>query len=143
MLDEVSGFLLDAKKKGFARGPHEFLETVEKDHGRIETRRYWITEEVGWFQDSGPWEGLRSFGMVESLQEIDGLITRETRFFLASISAANAQNFARAVCGHWDAENSLHWSLDVYFSKDACRIRAVCAAENMAFLRHIVLNVFK
>lgn len=140
--EEVSSFLLEAKNKGFARVPHEFLETVEKDHGRIETRRYWITGEVGWFQDRGLWEGLRSFGMVESLREIDGVITRETRYFLASISA-NAKNFARAVRGHWAVENSLHWSLDVCFSEDASRIRVGYAAENMAILRHIALNVLK
>ena len=87
-------------------------------------------------------EGLRSFGMVESLREIDGVINQETRFFLASISA-NTKNFARAVRGHWAVENSLHWSLDVCFAEDACRIRVGYAAENMAVLRHIALNVLK
>jgi len=99
-------------------------------------------EEVSWFQDRGLWEGLRSFGMVESLREIDGVITRETRFFLTSIQA-NAKTFARAVRGHWAIENSLHWSLDVCFAEDACRIRLGYAAENMAILRHIALNVLK
>lgn len=142
VLEEVSSFLLDAKKKDFARVPHEFLETVEKDHGRIETRRYWITEEIGWFADRELWEGLRSFGMVESIREINGVSTCEIRFFLASISA-NAENFARAVRGHWTVENSLHWSLDVCFAEDDCRIRIGYAAENMAILRHIALNVLK
>lgn len=141
-LDEVSSFLLDAKDKSFAAVAHDFLETVEKDHGRIETRRYWITEEIGWFQDRGLWDGLRSFGMVESLREIEGVSTRELRFFLASIPA-DAKNFARAVRGHWAIENSLHWSLDVCFAEDSSRIRTGYAAENMAILRHIALNVLK
>jgi predicted transposase YbfD/YdcC len=141
-LEEVSSFLLDAKDKSFAAVAHDFLETVEKDHGRIETRRYWITEEIGWFQDRGLWDGLRSFGMVESLREIDGVSTRELRFFLASIPA-DAKNFARAVRGHWAIENSLHWSLDVCFAEDSSRIRVGYAAENMAILRHIALNVLK
>jgi len=142
VLEEVSGFLLDAKKNNFAGIPHEFLETVEKDHGRIETRRYWITGEVDWFEDRELWDGLRSFGMVESLREINGVTTKETRFFLASISPS-VKTFARAVRGHWAVENSLHWSLDVCFAEDDCRIRAGYAAENMAILRHIVLNVLK
>jgi predicted transposase YbfD/YdcC len=141
-LEEVSSFLLDAKEKDFVGVPHDFVETVEKDHGRIETRRYWITEEIGWFQDRGLWEGLRSFGMVESVREIGGVSTRECRFFLASIPP-EANNFARAVRGHWAIENSLHWSLDVCFAEDACRIRLGYAAENMAILRHLALNVLK
>jgi predicted transposase YbfD/YdcC len=142
VLEEVSSFLLDAKKNNFAGIPHEFLETVEKDHGRIETRRYWITGEVNWFADRELWEGLRSFGMVESLREINGVTTTETRFFLASISPS-VKTFARAVRGHWAVENSLHWSLDVCFAEDDCRIRVGYAAENTAILRHIVLNILK
>lgn len=142
VLEEVSTFLLDAKEKDFKGVSHDFLETVEKDHGRIETRRYWISEEIGWFQDRSLWEGLRSFGMVESQRDINGVVTREVRFFLSSLEA-DAKNFARAVRGHWAVENSLHWSLDVCFAEDACRIRAGYASENMAILRHITLNVLK
>jgi predicted transposase YbfD/YdcC len=141
-LEEVSSFLLDAKEKKFEGVTHDFLETVEKDHGRIETRRYWISEEIGWFQDRALWDGLQSFGMVESLRDINGEVSREVRFFLSSLKA-DAKNFARAVRGHWSVENSLHWSLDVCFSEDACRIRAGSAAENMAILRHMTLNVLK
>jgi putative transposase len=72
-LQEVSTFLLDARAQdNFAGVPHDFLETVEKDHGRIETRRYWITEKIQWFADKALWEGLQSFGMVESTREIAG-----------------------------------------------------------------------
>jgi len=142
VLEEVSSFLLDAKEKNFKGVAHDFFETVEKDHGRIETRRYWISEEIGWFQDRPLWEGLRSFGMVESLRDINGAVTREVRFFLSSLRA-DAKNFARAVRGHWAVENTLHWSLDVCFAEDACRIRAGYAAENMAIIRHMTLNVLK
>lgn len=141
-LEEVSTFLLDAKDKDFKGVSHDFLETVEKDHGRIETRRYWISEEIDWFQDRALWEGLKSFGMVESLRDVNGVVTREVRFFLSSL-AGDAKNFARAVRGHWSVENTLHWSLDVCFAEDACRVRAGYAAENMAILRHMTLNVLK
>lgn len=140
--EEVSTFLLDAKEKAFDKTSQDFFETVEKDHGRIETRRYWITEEIGWFEDRGLWKGLRSVGMVESLREIDGETTREVRFYLSSLGA-DAKTFARAVRGHWSIENSLHWSLDVCFGEDNCRVRAGYAAENLAILRHITINLLK
>ncbi len=142
-LKEVGSFLLEAKsKKDFGGVPHDFFETTEKDHGRIETRRYWITEQIDWFEDKGLWEGLRSFGMVESIRDINGDQSRETRFFLCSI-AAKAQNFARAVRGHWAVENSLHWCLDVCFGEDQSRVRQGFASENLAVLRHMTLNILK
>jgi predicted transposase YbfD/YdcC len=140
--EEVQEFFGDARARKFKKLPHDFLETVEKDHGRIETRRYWITAETGWFADRALWAGLRSFGMVESIREIQGVSTSEIRFFLCSIPP-NAKEFARAVRGHWGIENKLHWSLDVAFGEDQCRVRVGYAAENLARLRHIALNTLK
>jgi predicted transposase YbfD/YdcC len=139
---EVKDFFCDARARGFKKLPHDFLETIEKDHGRIETRRYWITGQIGWFADRSLWEGLHSFGMVESIREIQGISTAEIRFFLCSIQA-DATEFARAVRGHWGIENKLHWSLDVAFGEDQCRVRVGYAAENLARLRHIALNILK
>ncbi len=124
--EEVSTFLLDAKERGFADVTHKFLETVEKNHRRIETRRYWITEKIDWFVDRDLWEGLRSFGMIENLRQIDGVTTSETRFLLTSIPA-EAKNFARASRGQWSVKNCLHWSLDVCpaFSRGVLAGRAI------------------
>ncbi len=140
--DEVKTYLEDAQAKGFAKVPFTHLETIEKEHGRIETRRYWITGEVDWMADRPEWEGLKSIGMVESVRDIEGKVTTERRFFLCSIPA-EAATFARAVRGHWAIENTLHWSLDVSFGEDQCRVRAGYAAENLALLRHMTINILK
>ena len=49
-----------------------YMETVEKDHGRLETRRYWQSENIEWFADLTKWEGLRSVGVVEAVRAIKG-----------------------------------------------------------------------
>lgn len=139
---EVAAFLLDARQRGFKKVPHSFMESVEKNHGRIETRRYWITEEIHWLEDRALWEGLRSVGMVESIRDIAGETSTEIRFYLCSLPA-EAEAFARAARGHWSIENQLHWSLDVSFAEDQCRVRAGHAAENLAILRHLTLNLLK
>ena len=118
------------------------LETVEKDHGRLETRRYYQSAEVSWFADRAQWEGLQSVGMVEAIREISGARTVERRYYLSSLPLG-VETFARAVRGHWGVENKLHWVLDVCFREDQSRARAGYAAENLATLRRLALNLLR
>ena len=53
------------------------------------------------------------------------------------------EKFAKAVRAHWSIENSLHWSLDVTFGEDACRMRTRNAAENVNVMRHLALGLLK
>lgn len=117
------------------------LETVDKDHGRFEIRRYYQSAELDWFADRQKWEGLRSVGMVESIREIDGQRTIERRYYLSSLPLG-VETFARAVRGHWGVE-SMHWIMDVCFREDQSRARAGYAAENLATLRRLALNLLK
>jgi predicted transposase YbfD/YdcC len=119
-----------------------FQETVEKSHGRLETRRYWQTEKIGWFADRQAWEGLRSVGMVEARREIRGQVSVERRYYLSSLPAA-IERFAQAVRGHWSVENQLHWVLDVVFGEDQSRARTGNAAENLAATRRLAVNLLR
>lgn len=118
------------------------LETVEKDHGRLETRRYYQSTALAWFADGEQWEGLKSVGMVESIREVDGKSSVERRYYLSSLPL-NVELFARAVRGHWGVENKLHWVMDVCFREDQSRARVGYAAENLATLRRLALNLLK
>ena len=118
------------------------LETVEKDHGRLETRRYYQSVELDWFADQGKWEGLKSVGMVEAIREISGARSVERRYYLSSLPL-DVELFARAVRSHWSVENKLHWVLDVCFREDQSRARTGYAAENLATLRRLALNLLK
>lgn len=118
------------------------LETVEKDHGRLETRRYYQSDRLDWFADRLKWEGLKSLGMVESIREIDGQVTIERRYYLSSLPL-DIKTFARAVRSHWGVENKVHWIMDVSFREDQSRARAGNAAENLATLRRLALNLLR
>lgn len=139
---EVQEFMETAQATGFPEIAHDFLEVIERSHGRSETRRYWVCADLDWLTQHSQWKGLRSVAMVESIREIHGKVTTERRFYIGSI-AANARQFARAVRGHWSIENNLHWSLDVSFAEDQCRARAGYSAQNLAVLRHLALNILK
>lgn len=50
----------------------EKYETIEKNHGRIEKRSYWLMNSVADLVDSEKWMGLKSIGIVESERKIKG-----------------------------------------------------------------------
>lgn len=114
-------------------------ETVDKGHGRMETRRYYQSAALDWFAERSAWEGLRTVGMVEAQRDIRGKRTVERRYYLSSLPL-DVQTFARAVREHWGVENQLHWVLDVQMNEDQSRARSGYAAENLGLLRRLVLN---
>jgi predicted transposase YbfD/YdcC len=116
------------------------LETLEKDHGRIETRRYFQSAQVDWCADRAKWEGLQSVGIVGARRKVGGQWTVERRYYLTSLPL-DVETFARAVRGHWGVENKLHWVLDVCLWED--QSRAGYAAENLATLRRLALNLLR
>lgn len=140
--DDVKLFLETEKNTHFAKTKHDYFETVEKGHGRVETRRYWITEQINWLNNREEWRGLKSIGMVESERYTKGETSVERRFFICSIKP-EAKQFATAVRQHWSIENNLHWQLDVTFNEDKLRARVKNAAHNLSILRRMVLNTLK
>src|SRR6266487_2081874 len=115
-------------------------ETIEKDHGRIETRRATVTADLSRLTTRDAWSGLQSIGMVETERQIGTNIEQETRYYISS-REANVRSFATRVRGHWQIENCLHWRLDVIMNEDRAHIRVNHGPENMAVLRHIAVNL--
>ncbi len=140
---EVEAYFGWAERIDFKNLEYDYCQTLEKEHGRIEERRCWVTEDTDWFTKKAEWVGLRSFIMVEQQREVLGQAASiERRYFISSL-AADAAEALRCVRGHWGIENSLHWVLDVAFREDACRTRTGNAPENLATLRHIAVNLLK
>ena len=141
MHGEVVEYFEDALAGGFS-GEHDYDQSVDGDHGRVETRRVWVSGDVDWFEDRAKWRSLSSFVMVESEREVSAKRSVTRRYYISTLGC-NAARVAEAVRSHWGMENSLHWSLDVSFREDDCRVRAGHAAENFAVVRQIAHNLLK
>jgi len=116
-------------------------KTLEKGHGRIERREYFLETEIDWLYGRERWAGLRAIGAVKSTVEIKEKRTEETRYFLTSV--INIEDFSRAVRAHWGIENQLHWHLDVTFGEDSSRVRNKNAAGVWNVLRKLALEYLK
>ena len=142
---DVSDTFAYAREDGFSSIAHDFHETVEKNHGRIEKRRCWTTSEpdhLNYMNEGGQWKNLASIGMVEAQRSVNGKTSVETRFYISSLPG-DAKVLLAAIRGHWGIENSLHWVLDISFREDESRVRTGNAAENLALIRHMALNLLK
>ena len=122
-------------------------ETVEKDHGRIETRRAVALDAAtlfGGLRGLAAWAGVQSVAMVEARRESarDGSQSVERRYFLSSLPA-DATRLLAVARGHWAIENKLHWMLDVHFNEDRCRVRKDHAPLNLATVRRVALSLAK
>jgi predicted transposase YbfD/YdcC len=122
--------------------PHRFAESVEKDHGRIETRRCFVFDQLECLDNPRQWKGLRCFAMIESERAIGDKTTCERRLYISSLPP-DAHRIAHAVRAHWSVENRLHWTMDVAFNDDQMRARTKAAAHNLAVLKHITLNLIR
>ena len=140
---EVEEYFREALRHDFAGTQHSFFEEECKGHGRREKRRVWTTEDIDWFQNKAPWKGLRSIAVVESTRIVGDKKSVEHRFYITSLPGDDARRVAHAIREHWGIENGLHWVLDVAFREDDCRVRKDNAAENLAIIRHIAVNLLK
>jgi predicted transposase YbfD/YdcC len=137
---DVTQLFTAAGKQDFRNIEHQFHSTVEKGHGRIETRHYWTMGNTEYLIGAHKWSGLKSIGMVESQREIDGKISLEQRYYILSIES-DVHRFAAAVRSHWSIENQLHWILDVGFAEDSAQSCSGYSAENLAVIRHVGINL--
>ncbi len=138
-------FFADGESAGFGSLPIDFHQTVEKDHGRIETRRARWVADLSWMDRSlrERWPKLAGVGMIERQRDINGKTSSERAFYIGSKGIASAESFAKAARSHWGIENSLHWVLDVTFREDDCRVRKDHAPHNFAALRKFALALLR
>lgn len=120
-------------------------ENIDFGSGRIERRNCYVCQDLSFLEDLTDWKGIKSVIMIESSQEKEGIISRETRFYLSS-KIESASFFNKAVRKHraafrWKIESTLHWQLDISFLEDRQRVHMNNAAENMATLRKMSLQL--
>ena len=142
LAESITAFFEIGQAEAWKNTPHTYIESVEKDHGRLEVRRCWAFTQLECLSAPRQWVDLRMFGVIEAERTINGKTSHERRLYIGSI-APDASKLASVVRAHWGIENRVHWCLDVALNDDQMRARVKNAGANLAIVRRLVLNLFR
>ena len=136
----VEGFFEGAERSGWEGTPHTYAGWVEKDHGRIETRRCWASSELTCLGDATrgrrprPWRWWRRSAKSAAWSASSGVTT-------SARCKPMPGEWEWPCRGYWGIENGLHWVLDVAYGEDQARMREGNSTENFSILRRITLTL--
>jgi predicted transposase YbfD/YdcC len=140
---EVESYFTPAVQKRIRDGKTNYVEVIEKLHGRVEVRRYYLSKNVSWLVQAGDWQGLKAvvYHTLQTENINSGKKTFEVSCYIASVT--DAELCADIIRGHWAVENELHWHLDVNFLEDGIQIADRCAFRNFSLINKMALSLLK
>jgi len=123
-------------------GFEDTAKTEEKAHGRIERRECIINKNIDWLDPEGKWTNLAGIAKLTSETIIlsTGAVETSVQYLIFSGKDFTAMKVLSAKRSHWGVE-SMHWTLDISFREDECRVRANHAAKVFNVIRHFALNL--
>lgn len=139
--EEVQAYFEEDVRKKLEIKAGCYKKTIEKEHGGVAVREYYISGETDWYSEKGKWNGLKSFGMVhKTLTKWDGKVELEYRYYICSIEE-NVEEFERAARKHWGVENKLHWQMDFTFQDDKNKSMAKTGGKNLSIMKKVALAI--
>ena len=145
LYQDLDDWFAYADQVHFQNMQHDYHQTINKGHGRIEMRRCWTIADPVAFEHIRHYEGwadLQTIVRIERERRLPDKVTLETAYYISSLPP-KAHQLLDATRQHWAVENALHWVLDVTFREDEARIRKDNGPQNFGVLRHIALNILK
>lgn len=141
LYNHVEGRFASADDPRFAnRMKMLYTETVDRRGSLTERRQCWVLADDEAAKMG--WKSCKTIVRVRYERDKAGEKSEGTRYFIAS-SKPDPHLALATSRAHWGIENSLHWTLDVVFKEDQARTQNARAAQNLAVLRRIALNLVR
>lgn len=137
LLEDIAFWFADRKQP-------DFIQCTPPDHGRIETRKIWVTSELNDYINF-PHVGQVFAIEREFIDKKSGKISGEIAYGITSRTAneADPERLLNINRGHWAIENSCHYIIDWNYDEDRSRIRTGYGPENITRLRRFAIGVIK
>lgn len=140
--NEVKNAFDEETLRKYKRSKKQYMKTVDKAHSCIETREYYMMDDLSWYCDLEKWAGLRSIVLCVSTKEKkNGNKTTEYRYYISSLH--DIALLSQGIRGHWAVENKLHWELDYSFKEDEQTTTNREALTNLSVIKKMALAVMK
>ncbi|MFA7167088.1 MAG: ISAs1 family transposase [Desulfoplanes sp.] len=137
LLDDIKVFFNDRQEP-------DYVTIDPPDHGRIETRKIWITTLLNEYLNF-PHVGQAFVIERERINKKTGKSSKELAYGITSQSSqqADAKQVLAINRGHWVIENSCHYIIDWNYHEDRSRISTGHGPENITRLRRFVVGLMK
>lgn len=118
---EMENFFLQAHVINWEGVEHSFACTVEKDHGRIETREVRVVNDIEWLPQKDDWKKLTCLIEIRCTREfLDGRQPESaTRLYITSRNNS-ASKFIKWIRQHWGVESAPQAHKEVQKERKLC-----------------------
>lgn len=140
---EVKSYFTDDRLKKIKEKGTFYYKSLEKARSQVETRQFYMTTSINWFEDKKDWKNLKAFICYEKtiFNTITQKESKERRYYITSLSDIDL--CAEAIRGHWSVENQLHWHLDATFREDDHTTTDKYAFNNLSLMNKLSLSLLK
>lgn len=115
-------------------------KTIEKNHGRIEERNYFLTYNVSKIQEKEKWKTVKALAYVRITKTENEETTIVDNYYIIDYEI-EMNMLIKSIRDHWNIECGLHWRLDVVLDEDHSRNREGNSINNLSIMRKIVFNL--
>ena len=122
------------------------VETLDKQHGRSERRRYWVKDISApeWDAYAALYGRQQAIRVERQRQQVKtGKTSCEVSYALTSLGTAQAtaEQLVALLRNHWEIENGLHYVRDFTYDEDRCRVYVRDLPRNLACLTKAAQDV--
>ena len=115
-------------------------KTIEKDHGRIEEREYFLCYDVSKIKDKEKWKTVKSIAYTRVSRTYNDETVITDNYYIIDYKIS-IEKLVEAIRDHWNIECGLHWKLDVILDEDHSRNRENNSINNLSIMRKIIFNL--
>lgn len=115
-------------------------KTFEKDHGRIEERKYFLSYNTSKIKNKEKWETVNAIAYTKVTRTNNDETFIAENYYIIDYPIT-IEKLIEAIRVHWNIECGLHWKLDVILDEDHSRNRIKNSINNLSIMRKIVFNL--